>query len=128
MTSRRKAGSLLACAAWMCVLPLVLAVPHGHLQPLGSWKSPLGKVETLDRLPSPREFFDKYVDPRTPCTNATGSHHMSCRYAGAGACCHWKSDFEWNKEPDFNFGVPFIVKGLAKKMPAYAVVQHRDPS
>ena len=38
----------------------------GHLQPLGSQVPPVGDVLTLAEIPSPQEFFDKFVKPGKP--------------------------------------------------------------
>jgi hypothetical protein len=54
-------------------LPLLLVLSSnannslpGHLQPLGSQIPPVGNVLTLLEVPSPQEFFDKFVKPGKP--------------------------------------------------------------
>lgn len=40
--------------------------PTGHLQPLGSHQPPVGEVLSVDEIPSPQEFFQKYLQPGKP--------------------------------------------------------------
>lgn len=39
---------------------------NGHLKPLGSQIAPIGDVLAIDEVPSPEEFFYKYVQPGKP--------------------------------------------------------------
>lgn len=39
---------------------------QGHMERLGLQRKPEGHVEILNELPSPLEFFDKYVSPGKP--------------------------------------------------------------
>ncbi|XP_078664060.1 bifunctional peptidase and arginyl-hydroxylase JMJD5-like [Branchiostoma floridae x Branchiostoma belcheri] len=48
------------------VLTSGLRDPPGHLQPLGSHQPPTGQVESVDTIPSPEEFYHRYVAPRRP--------------------------------------------------------------
>lgn len=60
------------CVWTVVLLQLLQCVPGGtegalpgHMQPLGSHMSP-GQVRRVSHLPSPREFSEGYVAPKTP--------------------------------------------------------------
>ncbi|XP_070561489.1 2-oxoglutarate and iron-dependent oxygenase JMJD4-like [Ptychodera flava] len=40
--------------------------PEGHLLPLGSHQPPEGDIEEIDTIPSPMEFYDRYIKPSKP--------------------------------------------------------------
>ncbi|XP_014661936.1 PREDICTED: jmjC domain-containing protein 7-like isoform X2 [Priapulus caudatus] len=42
------------------------ASPRGHLEPLGSHGPPTGKLDIVDNVPSPPEFYQRYVRPSKP--------------------------------------------------------------
>lgn len=67
--------------------------PVGHLQPLGSHGPPAGLVKQIEGLPSPKEMFDMYA-----------------------------SKFDDSQGPPKTLdkaGVPLLMRGAAKRMPAW---------
>lgn len=40
--------------------------PTGHLKPLGAHQPPVADVMSVDEVPSPQEFFTRYVQPGKP--------------------------------------------------------------
>ena len=57
--------------SWCIFLLVVPALcgsnhPAGHLEPLGAQIPPVGEVFTTDEIPSPKDFFEQYVQPGKP--------------------------------------------------------------
>ncbi|XP_072036430.1 uncharacterized protein [Amphiura filiformis] len=62
--------AVVALFLWSLLVPLTTetsaGVPKGHGEPLGNHRDSDGHVDILTTLPSPQEFWDKYVSKRRP--------------------------------------------------------------